>query len=133
VLSLDILEVARKGVGIRSFTVRQTPLTQYALPNADGPVVIMAHGFAVSQQMMQGYALPLAQAGYRVFVFEFPGHGRDPVPMSGDVTSVDGTTRLLVDQTAAVINAVAPCSAIRWRPMFWSGLRGGGLISVRSC
>ena len=108
VLSLGILEVARQGVGIRLFTVGQTPVSEYAQPGADGPVVIIAHGFAGSQQMMQGYALPLAQMGYRVFVFDFLGHGRNPVPMSGDVTSVDGTTRLLVDQTAAVIDAVAP-------------------------
>lgn len=106
-LSLAVLEASRWGVGTRTFAVGTTPVTSYAVPGADGPVVVVAHGFAGSRQMMQGYALPLAQAGYRVFVFDFLGHGRNPVPMSGDVTALDGTTRLLMDQTAEVIDAVA--------------------------
>jgi len=106
VVSFLGLEFARQGVQITQFDVGQTPVTEYAMSGADGPVVVVAHGFAGSQSMMQGYALPLAQAGYRVFAFEFLGHGRNPVPMSGDVTSADGTTRLLVDQTSEVIDAV---------------------------
>jgi pimeloyl-ACP methyl ester carboxylesterase len=109
--SLGVLEVARHGVGITQSQVGQTPVTEYARPDPAGPVVVVAHGFAGPQQMMQDYTPPLAQAGHRVFVFEFLGHGRNPLPMSGDVTSVDGTTRLLVDQTAAVIDAVAPEAA----------------------
>lgn len=104
--SLAILEFARHGVEITRFNVGQTPVTAYAVPSADGPIVIMAHGFAGSEQMMQGYAMPLARAGYQVYVFEFLGHGRHPAPMSGDVASVDGTTRLLVEQTTEVINAL---------------------------
>ncbi|NSX55647.1 alpha/beta fold hydrolase [Sulfitobacter sp. 1151] len=105
--SLFVLEFARKDVVIRQFTLGQTPATEYATDTSDGPVVIVAHGFAGSQQMMQGYALPLARAGYRVVTFEFYGHGRHPIPMSGDVTSADGTTRLLVDQTRGMIDAMA--------------------------
>lgn len=107
VMSIFVLESARHDVDITYFDVGATPVTQYARIDADGPVVVVAHGFAGSQQMMQGYALPLARAGYRVFAFEFLGHGRHSEPMSGDVTTVDGTTRLLVDQTNAVIDAVA--------------------------
>jgi len=108
VMSLGVLELARRDVIITEFEAGKTPITEYATADSDGPVVIVAHGFAGSQQMMQGYALPLARAGYRVFAFEFLGHGRNPIPMSGDVTQIDGTTRLLVDQTNAVINAVSP-------------------------
>lgn len=107
VASVLVLESARWPVETAHFRVGETPVTSYALPGADGPPVVVAHGFAGSSQMMQGYALPLARAGYRVFAFDFLGHGRDPVPMSGDVSSVDGTTRLLVEQTGAVIDAVA--------------------------
>lgn len=107
VVSVTLLEAARTGVTMTHSTVGDTPVVQYARDNADGPVVIVAHGFAGSEQMMQGYALPLARAGYRVFAFDLLGHGRNPVPMSGDVTRVDGTTRLLVEQTAQVIEAVA--------------------------
>ncbi len=108
-VSLLVLEFARRDVAITRFNIGQTPVTEYsgtALAD-DGPVVVVAHGFAGSEQMMQGYALPLAQAGYRVVVFEFLGHGRHRLPMSGDVNSIDGTTRLLVEQTGEVIDAVA--------------------------
>jgi pimeloyl-ACP methyl ester carboxylesterase len=106
-LSLWNLEKARHGVDLSALSVGQTPVTRYAQPDADGPVVVIAHGFAGSRQMMQGYALPLAQAGYRVYAFDFLGHGRNPVPMSGDLTRIEGTTQLLVDQTVAVVGAVA--------------------------
>ncbi|WPZ34019.1 alpha/beta fold hydrolase [Thalassobaculum sp. OXR-137] len=105
--SVAVLEGARRGVEIRTLTVGETPVSAYALAGAEGPVVVVAHGFAGSRQMMQGYALPLAWAGYRVFSFDFLGHGRHPLPMSGDVTAVEGTTRLLMAQTDAVIDAVS--------------------------
>ena len=54
--------------------------------------------------MMQGYATTLAQAGYTVHAFDFEGHVAPHGPsMSGDVNSVGGTTRLLVEQTLGVI------------------------------
>ena len=105
--SLWVLETARSGIAINRLQVGETPVISFARPDSDGPIVVMAHGFAGSAQMMQGYALPLARAGYRVFAFDFLGHGRHPLPMSGDVTSIDGTTRLLIDQTQAVMGAVS--------------------------
>lgn len=103
--SLFVLEGARQGLQISDFHVGQTPVTLYTKPAETGPVVVVAHGFAGSRQIMQGYSLALAQAGYRVLAFDFQGHGRNPVPMSGDVTSLDGTTRLLVEETRRVIAA----------------------------
>lgn len=100
-----VLERARSGLDHATFHVGATPVVSIQ-GREDGPSVVMAHGFAGSRQMMQGYGHVLAQAGYRVYAFDFEGHGRHPVPMSGDVTSPDGTTRLLVDQTLEVINAV---------------------------
>lgn len=108
ILSLGVLEFALKDVHITQRDIGHTPVTEYAKIGATGPVVVVAHGFAGSQQMMQGYALPLARAGYRVLAFEFLGHGQHPLPMLGDVTVTDGTTRLLVEQTAEVIRAIAP-------------------------
>lgn len=99
------LEGQRRGVEIAALTVSETPVTRYAAPGADGPVVVVAHGFAGSRQMMQAYSLDLARAGYRVWAFDFEGHGRNRVPMSGDVTSIDGTTRLLIQETQAVVDA----------------------------
>ncbi|WP_223422012.1 alpha/beta hydrolase [Tateyamaria pelophila] len=105
-ISLWVLETARHTVSISQFDVGQTPVTEYSTPDGNGPTVVIAHGFAGSQQMMQGYALPLARTGYRVFAFDYLGHGRNPTPMSGDVTVLDGTTRLLMAQTNSVIDAV---------------------------
>ncbi len=99
--SLYVLETARSGVDISNMFVGRTPVTVY---EGNGPTVVVAHGFAGSRQMMQGYALSLARAGYRVLAFDFEGHGRHPIPMSGDVTSIDGTTRLLVEQTLSVVD-----------------------------
>ena len=97
-----MLETARAGIEIFDTTIGGTPVTVY---DGEGPTVVIAHGFAGSRQMMQGYAVTLAQAGYRVLAFDFEGHGRHPVPMSGDVNSIDGTTRLLVAQTLKVVAA----------------------------
>ncbi|KGM88079.1 Lysophospholipase [Roseovarius mucosus DSM 17069] len=104
-LALWQLEGQRRGVEISTFTVSDTPITRMAMPGADGPVVVVAHGFAGSRQMMQAYGLDLARAGYRVWAFDFEGHGRNRVPMSGDVNRIDGTTRLLIAQTGRVVTA----------------------------
>lgn len=83
-----------------------TPATLYHRADAQpAPLIVVAHGFAGSQQLMHSFALSLAQAGYIVATFDFMGHGRNPVPMSGDVTSVDGTTRLLMEEVARVTDA----------------------------
>jgi hypothetical protein len=84
----------------------QTPATLYLQEGTErAPVVVIAHGFAGSRQLMEPFALTLAQSGYVVASFDFEGHGRNPVPMSGDVTSIDGTTRLLMEETARVARA----------------------------
>lgn len=104
-LSVFMLERERAGLQILYYSVGTTPVTLYQLPDQNGPVVVIAHGFAGSRQIMQAYSLHLAQAGYRVLAFDFEGHGRNPVPMSGDITSVNGTTQLLVAETRRVIAA----------------------------
>lgn len=104
-LSVWQLESARSGLILQTQNIAETPVTRAAFAEADGPLVIVAHGFAGSRQMMQGYALPLAQAGYRVWSFDFHGHGRNPQPMTGDVTVIEGTTMRLVEQTRDVVAA----------------------------
>ncbi|MEL6887482.1 MAG: alpha/beta fold hydrolase [Pseudomonadota bacterium] len=104
--ALWVLEGARAGVKIEELRYGETPVTLYH-SDAAGPHVVIAHGFAGSRQMMQGYALVLAQAGYTVHAFDFEGHGMHPRPMGGDVTALDGTTQRLVAQTRAVIDEAA--------------------------
>jgi pimeloyl-ACP methyl ester carboxylesterase len=99
------LEKGRSGLEISGLNVGTTPATLYQKPGSDGPLVVVAHGFAGSRQLMQAYSLTLAQSGYRVLAFDFEGHGRNPIAMSGDVTSINGTTALLVAETRRVIAA----------------------------
>ena len=104
-LSVVQLERGRSGLEISDIAVGTTPATLYRKPGTSGPLVVVAHGFAGSRQLMQAYSLTLAQSGYTVLAFDFEGHGRNPVPMSGDVTSIDGTTARLVEETRRVIAA----------------------------
>ena len=97
------LEAARAGLTITRLQAGTTPLTVYRRDGAAAsPVVVIAHGFAGSRQFMEAYALTLAHAGYVAVAFDFEGHGRNPTPMSGDVTRVDGTTSKLMSEIGRV-------------------------------
>lgn len=103
VMAVIRLEGARSGLEIRHDHVGTTPVTTYRTPGTDpAPAVVIAHGFAGSRQLMEAFALTLARAGYVAVSFDFEGHGRNPVPMSGDVTRIDGTTLLLMRETGRV-------------------------------
>ncbi len=104
-LSLWRLESARAGLEITPVEVGTTPATLYRLPGGERRLVVVSHGFAGSRQLMEAYSLTLAQAGLAVLAFDYEGHGRNTVPMSGDVTTVEGTTQRLVDETRRVIDA----------------------------
>ncbi len=98
------LEAQKAGLVIEQAWVGTTPVTTYHLRDSEpAPLVVIAHGFAGSRPLMESYALAIAQAGYLVASFDFEGHGRNATPMSGDVTAIDGTTRLLVDETLRVL------------------------------
>ncbi|MGF1503300.1 MAG: alpha/beta hydrolase [Paracoccaceae bacterium] len=89
-----------------------TPGTLYRLEGAPpGPVIVVAHGFAGSRQLMEPFSVTLARNGYLVVAFDFAGHGRNPVPLAGDVSSTDGATRNLlaeIDAVVAAADALAP-------------------------
>lgn len=106
-LSIWSLEAGRKGLVIAPFPIADgPPATVYEPQGQDAaPVVVTAHGFAGSRQLMEAYAQTLAQAGYLVVSYDLMGHGRNPRPMTGDVTSIDGTTRLLVEELRQVAGA----------------------------
>ncbi len=107
VIAVWQLESARSGLLITDAMVGATPVTVYEPDQSLGPTLVISHGFAGSRQIMSAYSLHLAQAGYRVVAFDYEGHGTHQVPMSGDVTSVDGTTRRLVNQTLSVLRWAA--------------------------
>lgn len=97
------LESARQGLTFTELREGPTPVTRIS-DGSNGPPVVIAHGFAGSRQMMLSYAAALAQGGYTIYSFDFEGHGRHPNPMRGDVTSIDGTTKRLVDQTITTVD-----------------------------
>ena len=100
------LEAQRAGISVQDTYAGATPVTYYMLPeSAPAPLVVIAHGFAGSRQLMEAYALGLARAGYPVASFDFSGHGRNPSPMTGDIDSLEGTTRILVDETLRIVAA----------------------------
>ena len=103
-LTIGVLQLERERADIprTNIFVGSTPVSIYG--TGPGPAVVIAHGFAGSRQLMEGYALTLARAGYYAVSFDFEGHGRNPTPMSGDVTQITGTTRMLMDETRRVID-----------------------------
>jgi len=103
--ALSMLWRESAGIERTELTIGRTPATLHAGPGLEGaPLVVIAHGFAGSRQFMQSFALTLADAGYVALSYDLLGHGANPVPMSGDVTSVEGTTRLLVEEANRVID-----------------------------
>jgi Serine aminopeptidase, S33 len=97
------LHRASDGLSITKTTVGETPVTIFR-PQAgtSAPVVVIAHGFAGSQQLMQPFAETLARSGYVAVTFDFLGHGRNPVPMHGDVTDGETITSELLHELTEV-------------------------------
>jgi predicted alpha/beta hydrolase len=103
VFAIFRLHGAAQGLTVTRTTVGATPVTvfQPATPGK-APVVVIAHGFAGSQQLMQPFALTLARNGYVAVTFDFLGHGRNPQPMRGDVTEGTGITAALLKELGEV-------------------------------
>jgi pimeloyl-ACP methyl ester carboxylesterase len=93
------LHAAGAGAEVTSVDIDGTPATIYrpaSAANTPRPVVVIAHGFAGSQQLMQSFALTFARNGYIAVTFDFVGHGRNPKPLTGNLTQLDGATRTLL-------------------------------------
>ena len=101
------LEAERVGIVVEPVPgTGTTPTSVYRLKGAPpAPVVIVSHGFAGSRQLMQAISLTLARAGYAAVAFDYEGHGRNPVPMSGDLNSPEGTAIKLMAETRKVTDA----------------------------
>ncbi|MBK1681652.1 dienelactone hydrolase family protein [Rhodocyclus tenuis] len=98
---------AADGVSVTRLSIGQTPATLFApASGAKAPVVVIAHGFAGSQQLMQPFALTLARNGYVALSFDFPGHGANPQPLAGgadDEAALDASTRALLASLGEVV------------------------------
>jgi len=107
-LGLVLLSLARiagetRGLAVERTRVGTIPITVFSDAGAPpAPAVIIAHGFAGSQQLMAPFATTLARAGYVAITLDLAGHGRNPEPLTGDVTTADGATATLLREMAAV-------------------------------
>jgi len=101
------LETERHTVQSQLLETSQGPVSLYSPKTTDpGPLILVAHGFAGSRQMMQYISRDLARAGFQVAAYDFYGHGRNGMLLSPDVTRIEGTTQQLVEQTNAVLTAL---------------------------
>jgi dienelactone hydrolase len=97
------LRAAEEGITITPVMIGDIPATVYeAAGGGRAPTVVIAHGFAGSQQLMRSFALTFARNGYTAVTFDFAGHGRNPRGLSGNLEQVDGATRRLIDDVARV-------------------------------
>ncbi|MCX7350984.1 MAG: alpha/beta fold hydrolase, partial [Alphaproteobacteria bacterium] len=97
------LRSEEKGIPATRMTIGDIPATAYQLPGGGkAPAVVIAHGFAGSQQLMKSFALSFARNGYLAITFDFAGHGRNPQGMSGDVNLIEGATRRLLEDVTKV-------------------------------
>lgn len=92
----DGLVIAQQSVGGIPITVFRQAI------GAPAPVVVIAHGFAGSQQLMQPFATTLARNGYVAVTFDFPGHGRNPNPLAGGLADPEAMQRDLLATLAVV-------------------------------
>jgi dienelactone hydrolase len=89
---------------IEASKVDGIPVTLFRPASAPpGPVIVIAHGFAGSQQLMQPTAVTLAHAGYTAVTFDFAGHGRNARPLAGGVKDHEQSARLLGEEIGAMI------------------------------
>jgi alpha/beta superfamily hydrolase len=103
VIGLLGLRGAGDGLRIARMTVGTTPITVFQRDAREtAPVVVIAHGFAGSQQLMQPFAQTLARNGYIAVTFDFLGHGRNPQPMRGDVGEGRAIAAALLEELAQV-------------------------------
>ena len=104
-IALALLQLQRSddGLSITKSTVGTTPITIFRPQTGMVlPTVVIAHGFAGSQQLMQPFAMTLARNGYVAVTFDFLGHGRNPEPMRGDITKDTGITDALLAELGDV-------------------------------
>ena len=102
-IGLFQLHQGSEGLDVATATVGKTPVTIFRPQSPDAvPVVVIAHGFAGSQQLMQPFAETLARNGYVAVTFDFLGHGRNPAPMRGDITEGKTITAALLVELSDV-------------------------------
>jgi pimeloyl-ACP methyl ester carboxylesterase len=102
-VSLWRLFGATAGLTVTHTRAGLVPVTVYRPSSAaPAPVVVIAHGFAGSQQLMEPFAVTLARNGYLAVTFDFPGHGRNPEPFVARIEDQERRVRILTGALDAV-------------------------------
>lgn len=105
-LALWRLEAGRDGLTITETRIGALAATEFRPDGVtQAPVVVIAHGFAGSQQLMQPFAQTLARNGYIAVTFDFPGHGRTAVPLDGGLADHAASATALLGALDAVVAA----------------------------
>jgi len=95
--SLFVLATATKSLDVSTHVVGAIPVTVYKPPGDERrPVLVVAHGFAGSQQFMQPLAVTLARNGFIAVTFDFAGHGRNAEPLHGGLADLTRSTQTLL-------------------------------------
>ncbi|PPD44783.1 MAG: alpha/beta hydrolase [Methylocystis sp.] len=103
-LSLWRLSQTAAGLTVEVVTVGATPATVMRMTRAaPAPVVVIAHGFSGSRQLMAPLATTLARNGYVAVTFDFSGHGRNPTPMPGGLVDLGKSTEALLADIENVV------------------------------
>ena len=93
-----------RGLVDEQVELEQAPMTIYRPTDSSrAPVVVVAHGFSGSRQMMEPFARTLARNGYVAVSFDFPGHGANPLPLEGEIGEQRRAQQLL-EALAAVVD-----------------------------
>lgn len=105
-LGLALLQLVRPTLPLRIEQARLggIPITTFAPATQRGPAVVIAHGFAGSQQLMYPFAVTLARNGFTAITFDFPGHGQNTQPLLGELLEQDRRFQqlsLALDQVVA--------------------------------
>ncbi len=106
-MALWRLEGETAGLTVQQVMIGRIPATIFHRIDAPpGPVIVIAHGFAGSQQLMLPFATTLARHGYVAVTFDFPGHGRNTEPLRGGIADPDAATASLTQALDQVVTAM---------------------------
>lgn len=64
---------------------------------ADGPPLLLVHGWAVSAYLWRHNILPLAAAGHRVLAIDLPGHGLSDAPSAAGSYTLAAMSRYVIE------------------------------------
>lgn len=111
------------GIAVRRLRLASGPeLRVLEAGPADGPPVVLVHGWAVSAYLWRHNILPLAAAGNRVLALDLPGHGLSDAPSAKGSYTLAAFSR-------AVLETMDACGVQRAAV---AGQSMGGKVVVRA-